>query len=127
MEMTRAPLPHAANRPQIQKYGAGRFTVSGQVFTGGVLVLPTQTLAWPAADLATLSEEAISLLISHQANIDVCLLGCGPRTLPLPSTLRARFKAAGLRIDVMDTGSACRTYNVLMSEGRAVAAALMPV
>ena len=127
MEISRAPLPHATNRPKIQKYGAGRFTVSGQVFTGGVLVLPTQTLAWPATDLATLSEESISLLISHHANIDVCLLGCGPRTLPLPSALRARFKTVGLRVDVMDTGSACRTYNVLMSEERAVAAALMPI
>jgi uncharacterized protein len=127
MDIARTPLPAVADRQKIQKYGAGRFTVSGQVFTGGVLVLPQQTLPWPAEALDSLSEQAITLLIEHAALIDVCLMGCGPKTLQLPPPLRARLKAAGLRIDVMDTGSACRTYNVLMTEGRAVAAALIPV
>jgi uncharacterized protein len=127
MDIARTPLPAVADRQKIQKYGAGRFTVSGQVFEGGVLVLPQQTLPWPADSIASLSEQSITLLIEHVALIDVCLMGCGPKTLQLPPPLRARFKAAGLRVDVMDTGSACRTYNVLMTEGRAVAAALIAV
>ncbi len=127
MEIKRPVLPAVADRPKIQKYGAGRFTISGLVFAGGVFVLPGQTLAWPATDIAALSDEAVDLLLAHAADVDVCLLGCGPRTLPIPPVLRARFKAAGFRADAMDTGSACRTYNVLMSEGRAVAAALIAI
>jgi uncharacterized protein len=127
METPRASLPAVADRPKIQKYGAGRFTVSRQVYTGSVFILPRQVLSWPATDITTLSEDAITLLLAHVAEIDVCLLGCGPTTLAIPSALRARFKAAGLRADAMDTGSACRTYNVLMSEGRAVAAALIAI
>ncbi|PHY00363.1 MAG: hypothetical protein CK529_05150 [Rhodospirillaceae bacterium] len=127
MDIKRSPLPAVADRPKIQKYGAGRFTISGQVYTSGVFVLPHQALSWPATDLASLSDEAIDLLLAHTSEIDVCLLGCGPKTLPIPATLRTRFKAAGFRADVMDTGSACRTYNVLMSEGRAVAAALIAI
>jgi uncharacterized protein len=127
MDIARTPLPAVADRQKIQRYGAGRFTVSGQVFAGGVLVLPQQTLPWPTDSIDSLSEQAITLLIERVALIDVCLMGCGPKTLQLPPPLRARLKAAGLRVDVMDTGSACRTYNVLMTEGRAVAAALIAV
>jgi uncharacterized protein len=120
-------LPAVVDRPKIQKYGAGRFTISGQVITGGALVLPTGAMAWPAMDINALSEDAVALLLSHATEIDVCLLGCGTKTLPIPAALRERFKTAGLRADPMDTGSACRTYNVLMSEGRAVAAALIAI
>jgi len=127
MEIKPTQLPAVSERPRIQKYGAGRFTVSGQVIVGGVLVLPTGATVWPATDFNALSEDAIAMLLAHAARIDVCLLGCGHRTLPIPPDLRARFKAAGLRADPMDTGSACRTYNVLMGEGRAVAAALIAI
>ncbi|MSO98107.1 MAG: hypothetical protein EXR11_07810 [Rhodospirillaceae bacterium] len=115
------------DRQNIQKYGNGRFTVSGTVFTGGVLVLPAQTVNWSATDIANLNEDAIGVLLSHAKAFDFCLMGCGPRTLALPIPLRTRFKQVGLRIDMMDTGSACRTYNVLSAEGRAVAAALVAV
>ena len=127
MQIARAPLPAIGDRQKIQKYGAGRFTVSGQSFVGGVLVLPHQTLSWPATDVTALSEQAVEQLVAHAGSIDVCLMGCGPKTLLLPAALRARFKAANLRVDAMDTGSACRTFNVLVSEGRAVAAALIPL
>jgi uncharacterized protein len=55
------------------------------------------------------------------------VLGCGPAALLVPEAVRARFKAAGIAIEAMNTGAACRTYNVLAAEGRPVAAALIAV
>jgi len=127
MEISRTSLPGIERRPKIQTYGAGRFTVAGTVYAGGVLVLPWGVVPWPATQISGMEEEALALLLAHAADIDVCLMGCGPITLVPPPELRQRFKAAGLRVDAMTTASACRTYNVLMSEGRAVAAALIPV
>ena len=54
-------------------------------------------------------------------------MGCGPRAVFLPPALRTTLKSAGLALEVVDTGSACRTYNVLLAEGRRVAAALIPI
>ena len=59
--------------------------------------------------------------------VEILLLGCGPRMAPVPRPLRETLRAAGIVIEAMDTGAACRTYNVLMSEGRRVAAALIAV
>jgi uncharacterized protein len=59
--------------------------------------------------------------------IELLLLGCGPRMALIPSTLRAALRAKGIVLEPMDTGAACRTYNVLAAEGRKVAAALIAV
>ena len=66
-------------------------------------------------------------LIALAGTLDVCLLGCGAHMQPLPRDLRAALKDAGLTVDPMDTGAACRTYNVLTGEGRAVAAAVIAI
>jgi len=60
-------------------------------------------------------------------DVEVLLIGCGPRMVLLPSALRRQIREAGIGMDAMDTGAACRTYNVLISEGRRAAAALIPV
>ena len=54
-------------------------------------------------------------------------MGCGPRAILIPPDKRAELKRAGLALEVVDTGSACRIYNVLLAEGRRVAAALVPL
>ena len=64
------------------------------------------------------------LLLTHLA---VLLLGCGARMVLVPPALREALRAAGVVIEPMDTGGACRTYNVLLAEDRQVAAALLPV
>jgi uncharacterized protein len=55
------------------------------------------------------------------------VLGCGARAVFVPPDKRAVLKAAGLGLEVVDTGSACRIYNVLLAEGRRVAAVLIPL
>ena len=61
------------------------------------------------------------------APTEFLVLGCGPRAVFIAPDIRAALKAAGLALEVVDTGSACRIYNVLLAEGRRVAAALIPL
>lgn len=115
-------------RQIIQAYPAGGFKVSGVSYDGAVLVMPDKTVIWPApADLSKIRADDFSLLFDHADDVDVLLFGMGTRAGFLPPSVRADLRAKNLVIDAMDTGAACRTYNVLMAEGRRVAAALMPV
>lgn len=115
-----------AGRQVIETYGEGRFHISGVRYEHAVIVLPNSVApwgpsSWPEVDL----ESFAPLTATNQA--DVLLLGCGPRA-ELPSrALRDALRAKGLVVEPMDTGAACRTYNVLMAEDRRVAAALLPV
>ncbi len=124
MKLTRQS---SADRQLVQRYGGGGFRVSGVEFKGSVIVLPGETLAWPVTALETVKLADFIPLVSRVKDLDVCLLGCGVGMLPIPREVREALKISGLAIDPMDTGAACRTYNVLMGEGRAVAAALIAV
>lgn len=117
----------ASGRQKIHKYGNGRFTVSGVIFTGGILVLPDHTKSWAALDVTALSEDAVATLISHATGFDICLIGCGAGGVPFLPDLRKRLKDAGVKADLMETGAACRTYNVLVAEGRSIIAALIAI
>jgi len=71
--------------------------------------------------------EAFARVFADKDRIDVLLLGTG-RTQVFPNLeIRNAFSAAGLGLEPMDTGAACRTYNVLLAEHRRVAAALIAV
>lgn len=110
----------------IQGYGDGGFRISGQRHEGAVLVLPSRTLAWSVADLGQVTPESLSALADERPAIEVLLLGTGARTQAIaPSLRRALGELYGLGVEVMDSGAACRTYNVLVAELRPVAAALL--
>jgi len=117
----------SADRQLVQRYGNGGFRVSGVVFGGSVIVMPTASLAWSATSVSLLTVADFEPLIARASELDVCLLGCGTQMMPLTRAVREALKEAGLTVDPMDTGAACRTYNVLMGEGRAVAAALIAI
>jgi len=115
-------------RQIIQSYGDHGFKVSGVTYDSPIVVLPAATRNWNApASFSALQESDFSALAEKADDIDVVLLGTGAKGEFFPPALRAALKQKGLVIEVMDTGAACRTYNVLMAEGRRVAAALMPV
>lgn len=114
-----------ADRQVIDSYGAHGFHVSGAAHEGAILVFPDATLAWNATTLAEVSAESLAPVIEH-GEVEILLLGCGPRMHPVAPALRQRLRTAGIVVDAMDTGAACRTYNVLLAEGRRVAAALLP-
>lgn len=71
--------------------------------------------------------DSLGPCVSPQVDVTVLLIGTGARLVPVPAELRARLRAHGIGVEAMDTGAACRTFNVLLTEERAVAAALIAV
>jgi uncharacterized protein len=114
------------NRMLIDSYGPGRFQVRGVAYQGPVIVFPTHVVPWSLTRAADVSLDALSLVQQESPPIEVLLLGTGERMEMIPSALRDTIRNAGLSMDIMKTGAACRTFNVLMIEGRRAAAALIP-
>ena len=111
----------------IQAYGNGGFRISGVAHVGSVVVLPARVEPWPIAAAAELVADSLEIVIAAEPRVELLLVGCGVRSALLPSALRRRLRAAGIAVEPMDTGAACRTYNVLVAEGRRIAAALMAI
>lgn len=83
--------------------------------------------AWAVGeDVASLVPADFDPLIAEKEAITFALLGTGARMKLPPKAIIALFAAAKLGLEVMDTGAAVRTYNILLAEGRAIAAALLP-
>jgi len=108
----------------IQSYAAGLFKVSGISYDHAIIVMPQQTTPWHDAPrkIEDLTLNNFQTLLTQSDDIDVVLFGTGTQMKFIPPSLRQELSAAGLPLDIMDTGAACRTYNVLMAEGRRVAA-----
>ncbi|MDA0961902.1 MAG: Mth938-like domain-containing protein [Proteobacteria bacterium] len=104
----------------IDGYGPGFFRIGGKVHEGPVLTGPKGTSAWGGYDDA----EALAALAGE---VDVIFIGTGGEIAHIPAALRARLEALGLGVETMNSPAAARTYNVLLSEGRRVALALIPV
>jgi uncharacterized protein len=122
------PLQPSQDRQILQAYGKGAFRISDTEWQGAVIVFPVRTVNWNVATLADLTLEAFAPVgEASDPPIELLLIGTGRRMALLPSKLQAALRAMGFGIDVMDTGAACRTYNVLIGEERRVAAALLPV
>ncbi len=112
-------------RQIIERYGASGFRVSGAIWLGPVLVFPDLTLPWAAAHAAAVDWDSLTPVVEH-GGVQILLLGLGQRGGLVAGELRARLRAVGITPEPMDTGAACRTYNVLAAEDRRVAAALLP-
>ncbi len=112
------------DRQFIQSYGPGRFRISGVEHQGSVIVTPGRTVSW-SARTGILDDGTLAEIVAAATGAEILLLGSGRRTLQLPPAQRQVLRAAGLAVDVMDSGAACRTYNVLVLDGRLVAAALV--
>lgn len=115
------------SRQMVDSYGPGRFLVRGTAWQGSILLFPDRCQAWSIASVEELSLEILRPVMDASPAIEILLLGTGAKMALVPSTLRAEIRAAGLSMDIMDTGAACRTFNVLMVEGRRAAAALIAV
>ena len=106
--------------PPIDGYGPGFFRIAGAVRQGGQLLLPSGMSDWAGyGDTAAILQAA--------AEIDVLLVGTGADTAHPAAEFRQALEAAGIGMEPMASPSACRTYNVLLSEGRRIGAALLPV
>jgi len=117
----------APGRQYIQSYGDGRFRVAGQVYEGSILVLAETTQSWSVTEADAVTAESLAPVIAEGAAVDLLVVGCGAAFAPPPKGLREALREHGLALEWMDTGAACRTFDVLLTEGRAVAAALIAV
>ena len=115
----------------IEAYGEGRFRIASQVFTGSILIGREEISPWSIDSLAGHSVEtlfdSLTPLIAAPSRAALLLIGCGEHGELLPTALRIRLRDLGIAAEAMDTGAACRTYNVLIAEDRSVAAALIAV
>jgi uncharacterized protein len=115
-----------AGRQVIERYGPVGFRVSGVIYQGPVLVFPDETLPWSAAGPEAVTVESLAPVVTH-GGVKILLLGLGRRMRPVAPAVRRALRAAGVTLEAMDTGAACRTYSVLLAEDRAIAAALLPL
>ena len=118
----------ARDAPQVDAYGEGGFRVSGARREGSLLILEDQAHDWPVRNPAELDVASLAPVLSAgRAKVEFLLLGMG-RANALPTReVRDAVRAAGLGLEFMDTASAARLYNVLTSEGRRLAAALIAI
>jgi len=114
-----------AGRQLIQGYGPGGFRIANLRHDGSVLVFPNRSSAWPIASFAAVTAESLAEVAAAVPKVEILLLGTGAVMVPVVAAMRAHFRALGIMLDSMDTGAACRTFNVLMAEERRVAAALI--
>jgi uncharacterized protein len=122
MEPARFP-----GRAPIDSYGNGGFRFAEMSHRGSILALPGGIEAWAVAAVDDITPETLSRLIAESPAIEILLIGTGDRMTPLSTESRAALSQAGLEPELMQTGAAVRTFNVLLSEQRAVAAALIAV
>ena len=125
-----APRPaFAPGSHSIAAYGQGAFAFAGMSHAGSILATPKGVRPIDAASVDDLDPAALAPLIAESAespgSIEFVIVGSGERLAPIQKVLRATLNQAGLRFEVMATGAALRVYNVMQSEGRRVAAALI--
>lgn len=122
--LTEARFP---GRAPIDAYGNGGFRFADMSHKGSILVLPGGIQAWQIGAVEELTADLLQPIVREQESIEILLFGTGPAFQTLPDGAAELLETIGLMPDLMNTGSAVRTYNVLLSEGRAVAAALIAV
>ena len=116
-----------AGRQVIEAYGGGGFVIAGARHAGSVIVFAERTIAWPPEATADVTEAALAPVFAAPSPAEILVIGFGAGFILAPAPLRAAVRARGLALEWMDTGAACRTFNVLLAEGRPVVAALIAV
>jgi len=118
----------ARDAPSIDAYGGGGFRLSGEWHAGSLLIVADQAQPWPVTSLAELTVEALApVFAAGLAEVEFLLLGVGARNARPPRAIRDALLAAGIGLEFMDTPAAAQLYNVLTSEGRRLALALIAV
>ncbi len=114
-------------RVLIGGYGGGGFEVGGARHRGSILILRDRVQPWPVMTASEIDETALQPILQGSDGLEILLIGGGERGLALPPGLRRTLRDHGLGVEAMATAAACRSFNVLVMEGRAAAAALVAV
>lgn len=114
-----------AGRQLIEGYRPGGFRIAGVQHAGSVLVLPERTLAWSVGAPEDITAASLAPITATEPRVELLIIGLGPQFGLIAAELRAALRGHGISVEAMATDAACRTYNVLLSEDRRVAAALI--
>lgn len=114
-------------RHGIDAYGNGGFRFADMSHRGSILALPSGIKAWPVAIAAEITETSLADVFAEADELEFMLIGTGLELVPIPDALRWRFRDARIGLDIMQTGAAARTYNIMVGENRKVGAALIAV
>lgn len=118
---------HFPGRAPVEAYGNGGFRFADMSHRGSILCLPSGVYGWEPENPPALVVQDIARILAEASDIEVLLVGTGTDLKPIDADVRAALKEARIAADPMSTGAAVRTYNVLLAEDRAVAAALIAV
>ncbi len=121
------PTPHFPGRPPIDAYGNGGFRFAGMSHQGSVLILPSGVHGWRPGNFTDLELEDFDPLFNESAEVDFLLLGTGDGHQIVPAAVHEKIRSHGINLDIMATGAAARTWNVVLPEKRRFAAALIAV
>ncbi|MGI9406347.1 MAG: Mth938-like domain-containing protein [Hyphomicrobiaceae bacterium] len=122
-----ATTPTYPEQVPVDAYGNGGFRFAGMSHRGSLLLLPSGVFAWPPTDANTLAATDFTRVFEETGSIEFLMLGTGAAQIFPAPELRNAFAERGLGLEAMDTGAACRAYNVLLAEKRAFAAAVIAV
>ncbi len=126
--MTDRPAGYLPGRHPIDAYGEGGFKFAGMSHRGSLLALPSGLYAWDVTAPADIDEASLARVLAEAPDrIEHLLVGTGLDLAPLKPALVQRLRTLKIVAEPMATGAAARTYNILMGEGRRVAAALIAV
>lgn len=107
-------------------YGDGGFRMGDSRFEGSMMITPDGFYPWAVSEKSEISIENLEPIL-NASGVEIIVIGLGPNMAFLPKNIRAAFEEKKIAIEAMDTGAAARTYNVLLQEGRLVAAALIAI
>lgn len=116
-----------SDKKVIQSYGNGRFRIAGESHEGSQIVFPERTAPWDARQVDDITIATLHEAVAGAEAVRILLIGCGRQFVPPPRGLAAALREHGMILEWMDTGAACRTFNVLLSEERDVCAALLAI
>lgn len=124
---TSVPEGFVPGRHLLDAVGNGGFRFADMSHRGSILILASGIYAWSAREPDDLTPSAFAPVIAEAAKLDFLLIGTGRHPAYLSDEVRWRFREAKIGIDAMTTPAAARTYNVMVNEGRRVAAALLAI
>ena len=122
-----AQQPHFPRPAEIEAYGRGGFRFAGMSHRGSLLCLPSGIWAWSVSEPAQIDETSLARVFADAAEIGFFILGTGRVRAPLAEAVLGRFRDLKINVETMSTGQAANTYNILLGEGRRVAAGLLAV
>jgi uncharacterized protein len=122
-----AGAAHYPHQVGIDAYGNGGFRFADLSHRGSLLCLPSGMQGWAVTGAAEVTLESLAPVLEIADSIDVLLIGLGSDIAAIDPAIRQAFRERQVIIEAVNTGSAVRTYNVLLAEQRAVAAAFIAV